>query len=45
VALTFLSRWFDWRSALEVVQPATLIRWHRAVEIAARAAADSAGAA
>jgi putative transposase len=30
VALTFLSRWFDWRSALVVVQPATLIRWHRA---------------
>lgn len=29
VALTFLSRWFDWRSALVVVRPETLIRWHR----------------
>jgi hypothetical protein len=29
VTLT-LSRWFDWRSALVVVQPETLIRWHRA---------------
>ena len=28
--LTFLSRWFEWRSALVVVQPQTLIRWHRA---------------
>ena len=30
VMLTFLSRWFDWRSALVVVQPETLIGWHRA---------------
>ena len=30
VTLTFLSRWFDWRSALVVVQPETLIGWHRA---------------
>ncbi len=30
VTLTLLSRWFDWRSALVVVQPETLIRWHRA---------------
>jgi hypothetical protein len=30
VTLTFLSRWFDWRSALVVVRPETLIRWHRA---------------
>jgi putative transposase len=30
VMLTFLSRWFDWRSALVVVRPATLIGWHRA---------------
>jgi putative transposase len=30
VALTFLSRWFNWRSALVVVQPETLVRWHRA---------------
>jgi putative transposase len=28
--LTFLSRWFDWRSALVIVQPETLIGWHRA---------------
>jgi hypothetical protein len=28
--LAFLSRWFEWRSALVVVQPQTLIRWHRA---------------
>ena len=30
VALTFLARWFNWRSALVVVQPETLVRWHRA---------------
>lgn len=30
VTLTFLSRWFDWRPALVVVRPETLIRWHRA---------------
>lgn len=30
VTLTLLSRWLDWRSALVVVQPETLIRWHRA---------------
>jgi putative transposase len=30
VTLTLLSRWFDWRSALIVVRPETLIRWHRA---------------
>jgi putative transposase len=28
--LTLLSRLFDWRDALAVVSPATLIRWHRA---------------
>src|SRR5215831_18566577 len=27
-ALTQLSDWFDWRQALVVVQPATLLRWH-----------------
>jgi putative transposase len=27
--LTWLTRWFDWRPALVIVQPATLIRWHR----------------
>jgi putative transposase len=30
IGLTFLSRLFDWRDALPVVSPATLIRWHRA---------------
>jgi transposase InsO family protein len=30
VALSLLSRLFDWRSALTVVRPETLIRWHRA---------------
>ena len=30
IALTVLSRLFDWRDALTVVSPATLIRWHRA---------------
>jgi transposase InsO family protein len=30
VTLAFLSRWFEWRSALIVVRPETLIRWHRA---------------
>ena len=29
VALVLLSRWLDWRSMLTVVQPDTLIRWHR----------------
>jgi putative transposase len=29
MALTVLARWFDWRQALVIVQPATLIRWHR----------------
>jgi putative transposase len=28
-ALVWLSRWFDWKLALAVVQPATFIRWHR----------------
>jgi hypothetical protein len=30
IALTVLSRLFDWRDALALVSPATLIRWHRA---------------
>jgi putative transposase len=30
VTLAFLSRWFDWRSALVIVRPETLIGWHRA---------------
>jgi putative transposase len=29
MALTMLARWFDWRQALVIVQPATLVRWHR----------------
>jgi transposase InsO family protein len=29
IALTVLARWFDWRQAFAIVQPATLIRWHR----------------
>jgi putative transposase len=29
IALTWLARWFDWRQALAMVQPATLTRWHR----------------
>src|SRR5262245_33668585 len=27
--MVWLTRWFDWRQALAVVQPATLTRWHR----------------
>ena len=30
ISLAFLSNLFDWRSALVVVRPETLIRWHRA---------------
>ena len=30
VSLAILARMFDWRNALVVVQPATMIRWHRA---------------
>lgn len=29
LALVWLARWFDWRHALAVVQPATLTRWHQ----------------
>lgn len=29
ITLVWLSRLFDWRKALVIVQPATLIRWHR----------------
>ena len=29
VTLVVLARLFDWRGALMVVQPATMIRWHR----------------
>jgi putative transposase len=30
VSLAMLAKLFDWHSALVVVRPATLIRWHRA---------------
>jgi hypothetical protein len=30
LALVWLSGLFDWRDALEIVKPATFIRWHRA---------------
>ena len=29
IALVWLSRFFHWKSPLVIVQPATLIRWHR----------------
>jgi hypothetical protein len=29
IALVWLSSWFDWRSALRIVQPETFLRWHR----------------
>ncbi len=29
IAMVFWSRWFNWKDALMVVQPDTLIRWHR----------------
>jgi transposase InsO family protein len=29
LALVWLSRWFDWRRALAMVQPETFTRWHR----------------
>jgi putative transposase len=29
IALVWLGRWFEWRQALHIVQPATFIRWHR----------------
>ena len=29
ITLVWLSRLFDWRKVLVIVQPATLIRWHR----------------
>lgn len=30
VSLALLSRLFEWRSALVVVRPGTVVRWHRA---------------
>ena len=27
--LVLLARWFAWRAALTIVQPATFLRWHR----------------
>jgi hypothetical protein len=29
LAMVWLARWFDWHSALSIVQPKTFIRWHR----------------
>ena len=29
LVLVWLGRWFDWRQALAMVQPATFVRWHR----------------
>jgi putative transposase len=29
LTLVWLGRWFNWRQALAVVQPATFLRWHR----------------
>jgi putative transposase len=29
MAFIWLTRWFDWRQAIALVRPATLIRWHR----------------
>jgi hypothetical protein len=29
IAMVWLSRWFDWRHALRVVQPETFTRWHK----------------
>jgi putative transposase len=29
ISLVFWSRWFNWREVLTIVQPDTLIRWHR----------------
>jgi transposase InsO family protein len=29
VAMVWLSRWFNWRSALSIVTPETFTRWHR----------------
>jgi hypothetical protein len=29
MALAWRARWFDWRQALVLVQPVTLIRWYK----------------
>jgi transposase InsO family protein len=29
LAMVWLSRWFNWRSALSIVKPETFVRWHR----------------
>jgi hypothetical protein len=29
LAMVWLSRWFDWRSAFSIVKPETFVRWHR----------------
>jgi putative transposase len=28
ITLVWLARWFDWRQALAVAHPETLLRWH-----------------
>jgi hypothetical protein len=43
VSLAVLARLFDWRGALVVVQPATMIRWHRALAHRQRTAAQAGG--
>jgi hypothetical protein len=52
VSLAVLARLFDWRGALFVVQPATMIRWHRAgwrmvlaIEVPSRSSSDPKGTA
>ena len=30
ISLALLTRWFDWRNAIVIVRPQTIIRWHRA---------------
>lgn len=48
IVLALLSRWLDWRNALVVVRPQTMIRWHRGLEavladeVATGSTADSA---
>jgi len=51
VTLVLLSRWFNWRGALIVVRPRTLVTWHRkgfppvlALEVRSWPAADPRGA-
>jgi hypothetical protein len=43
VSLAVLARLFDWRSALVVVQPATMMRWHRRIAPRVLAFGDARG--